>query len=59
MTRGPAAAIAIVLFAAVFPAAAEIAVPRLTGPVVDEAGVLDGGWKTRLSDLARAARAQN
>lgn len=59
MTRGPAAAIAIVLLAAALPAAAEIAVPRLTGPVVDEAGVLDGGWKTRLSDLARAARAQN
>lgn len=59
MTRGPAAAIAIVLLAAALPAAAEIPVPRLAGPVVDEAGVIDGGWKTRLSDLARAARAQN
>ena len=59
MTRGPAAAIAIVLLAAALPAAAEIPVPRLTGPVVDEAGVLDGSWKSRLSDLARAARAQN
>ena len=33
--------------------------PPLTGPVVDEAGVLDAGWETRLGDLARAARAQN
>ena len=41
------------------PAAAENGVPRLTGPVVDEAGLLDAGWRTRLSDLARAARAQN
>ena len=59
MTRGPAAAIAIVLLAAALPATAEIPVPRLTGPVVDEAGVLDAGWRARLSDLARAARAQN
>jgi len=59
VTRGPAAAIAIVLLAAALPATAENPVPRLTGPVVDEAGILDAGWRTRLSDLARAARAQN
>jgi uncharacterized protein len=59
VTRGPAAAIAIALLALAAPAAAEVAVPRLTGPVVDEAGVLDAGWERRLSDLARAARAQN
>jgi len=59
VTRGRAAAIALVLLAASLPAAAENPVPRLTGPVVDEAGLLDAGWRTRLSDLARAARAQN
>jgi uncharacterized protein len=59
VTRGPAAAFALALLAAAFPAAAEIPVPPLTGPVVDEAGALDGAWAKRLSDLSRAARAQN
>jgi uncharacterized protein len=59
VSRGPAAALALFLLSAAFPAAAGIPVPRLSGPVVDEAGVLDGAWERRLSDLSRAARAQN
>ena len=59
MNRGPAAALAILLLASAAPAVAGTAVPRLTGPVMDEAGVLDAGWQRRLSDLARAARAQH
>lgn len=59
MTRGPAAALALLLLATASPAAAEVAVPRLTGPVVDPAGAIDAGWEKRLSDLSRAARAQN
>jgi len=59
VTRGPAAALAMLLLAAAAPAAAEVAVPRLTGPVVDPAGAIDAGWEKRLSDLSRAARAQN
>jgi uncharacterized protein len=59
VTRGPAAALALLLFATASPAAAEVAVPRLTGPVVDPAGAIDAGWEQRLSDLSRAARAQN
>jgi uncharacterized protein len=58
VTRGPAAAVALALLVAASPAAAEIPVPRLSGPVVDQAGVLDAGWVKRLSDLSRAARAQ-
>jgi uncharacterized protein len=59
VNRGPAAALAVALLVSALPASAAPAVPRLTGPVVDEAGVLDAGWARRLSDLARAARAQN
>jgi uncharacterized protein len=59
VNRGPAAAVALVLLVAAFPAAAEIPVPRLTGPVVDQAGVLDAAWERRLGDLSRAARAQH
>jgi uncharacterized protein len=33
-------------------------VPPLTGPVVDTAGVLDAGWRQRLAELARSARAR-
>ncbi len=40
-------------------ARAEVSVPALTGPVVDEAGLLDRGDVARLEALARAARAQN
>ena len=39
-------------------AAAEIAVPPLSGPVVDRAGLLDARSTQRLEGLARAARAQ-
>ena len=59
MTRGPAAALALLLAFAAPPAAAEVAVPRLTGPVVDPAGAIDARWEQRLADLSRAARAQH
>lgn len=59
MTRGHAAALALFLLAAPVCAAGATPVPRLTGPVVDPAGVLDARWEARLSDLSRAARAQN
>jgi uncharacterized protein len=59
VTRGPAAALALLLLVAPLRAAAEIPVPRLTGPVVDPAGAIDARWEQRLSDLSRAARAQN
>ncbi len=59
MNRGPAAALALFLLAAPVCTAAEVPVPRLTGPVVDPAGALDAGWEKRLGDLSRAARAQN
>ncbi|HQR29994.1 MAG TPA: TPM domain-containing protein [Anaeromyxobacteraceae bacterium] len=58
MERGRAAALALLL-AAALPAAAEVPVPRLTGPVVDQAGVLDDRWEQRLGDLSRAARARD
>jgi len=41
------------------PAAAEVPVPPLTGPVVDRAGMLDARWTSRLDALARAARARD
>jgi uncharacterized protein len=46
-----------VLGLAALPAAAELPVPALTGPVVDQAGVLDRRDEDRLSALAGAARA--
>ncbi len=49
---------AALLLAAAAPAAAERAIPPLTGPVVDEAGLLDRQWAERLSSLSRAARAE-
>ncbi len=59
MTRGPVAALALLLLVAPLRAAPEIPVPRLTGPVVDPAGAVDARWEQRLGDLSRAARAQN
>jgi len=38
------------------PARAELAIPRLTGPVVDTAGMLDPNGEARLARLAEAAR---
>ncbi len=57
MARGRLGAVALLL-AAALPAAAERRIPPLTGPVVDEAGLLDAGWERRLADLCRAARAR-
>ena len=57
MARGRLAAAALVL-AAALPAAAERPVPTLTGPVVDQAGMLDARWARQISDLCRAARAR-
>ncbi|MGB8930811.1 MAG: TPM domain-containing protein, partial [Anaeromyxobacteraceae bacterium] len=37
---------------------ASLPVPALTGPVVDEAGLLDGGARRRIEALSRAALAQ-
>jgi uncharacterized protein len=48
-------AAAALLLAAAAPALAERAVPALTGPVVDEAGVLDSRWRGELDALCRAA----
>ena len=59
MTRGPAAALALLFLVAPLGATAEIPVPRLTGPVVDPAAAIDDRWEARLGDLSRAARAQN
>jgi uncharacterized protein len=53
--RGGRIAAAALLIAAAFPALAERAVPALTGPVVDEAGVLDSRWRGELDALCRAA----
>lgn len=50
-------ALALALALAALPAAAETPVPRLTGPVVDEARLLDAGARQRLESLAQAARA--
>jgi len=48
-------AAAVLLLAAAAPALAERAVPALTGPVVDEAGVLDSRWRREIDTLCRAA----
>jgi len=48
---------AALLLAAAGPAAAR-PVPALSGPVVDEAGLLDGGSRARLEELCRAAWSQ-
>ena len=55
MTRRRAAAAALLL-AAALPVAALVPVPPLTGPVVDQAGLLDARWERTISDLCRAAR---
>ncbi len=52
-----AAAVALLALAAA--ARAEAPIPRLTGPVVDTAGILSPGDVRRLSDLARSARARD
>ncbi len=49
---------AAALALAALPAAAELPVPALTGPVVDQAELLDAGWRGRLASLSRAARAR-
>ncbi len=49
---------AAALLALAAAARAEAPVPRLTGPVVDEAGLLSAGDARRLEDLARSARAR-
>jgi len=58
-TRGACWAIAAALLVAL-PAmgTAEVAVPPLTGPVVDTAGLLDAGSVRRLEQLSRAARSE-
>jgi uncharacterized protein len=57
MSRAGIAA-GLLLLAALPAAAEEVPVPRLTGPVVDQARLLDARWTQRLDGLARAARAQ-
>ena len=57
MTAGRLAALCLA-FGVGRPAAADVAVPPLTGPVVDRAGVLDAQWTARLEGLCRAARAE-
>ena len=54
MARGRLAA-AVLLLAAALPAAAERPIPSLTGPVVDEAGVVDARWRAQLDTLCRSA----
>jgi uncharacterized protein len=54
LTRAAAAA----LLALASVAGAEPAIPPLTGPVVDTAGLLSAGDERRLSELARSARAR-
>ncbi len=49
---------AALLLAAAAPAAAERAIPALTGPVVDQVGLLEASWRERLEGLSRAARAR-
>jgi uncharacterized protein len=56
MTRRRVAAAALLL-AAALPVAALVPVPALTGPVVDQAGLLDARWERSLADLCRSARA--
>lgn len=55
---GLAAGLIALAVLAAAPARAEVPVPALTGPVVDLAGLLRGGERQRLEQLARAARAE-
>jgi uncharacterized protein len=59
-TPSKAAGAALAAALALLPAfaIADTRVPPLTGPVVDAAGLLDAGWRQRLSELARSARAR-
>jgi uncharacterized protein len=54
------ARMALALALALLPSlgAAQVRVPPLTGPVVDQAGLLDGAWRERLAALSRSARAR-
>jgi uncharacterized protein len=58
---GPRAAVlsALAALALAGTARADVPVPRLTGPVVDQAGLLPRADASRLERLARAARDQN
>jgi uncharacterized protein len=51
-------AVLAALLVAGAPAAAQVPIPPLTGPVVDTAGALDAGSVRRLEALAQAARGQ-
>lgn len=55
---GAAAALALLLQTLPLPTRAALPVPALTGPVVDQAGLLDAASRRRIEALARAARAQ-
>jgi uncharacterized protein len=59
-TQTMARAATVALAMALFPCAAGAlnAIPPLTGPVVDTAGLLDAGARQRLAGLARSARAR-
>lgn len=61
LARGAAVLVALLAASLAPPAraAAQAAIPPLTGPVVDTAGLLDAGWQRRLADLARSARARD
>jgi uncharacterized protein len=50
--------LAALLLVTALPALASIPIPPLTGPVVDEAGLLDAGSQRRIEALSRAALAQ-
>ncbi|HYG70573.1 MAG TPA: TPM domain-containing protein, partial [Anaeromyxobacteraceae bacterium] len=52
------AALVAALLAAALPAAAQVPIPPLAGPVVDAAGALDAGAVRRLEALSRAAHGQ-
>ncbi len=56
--RGARLAAAALALTAALPALAELPVPRLTGPVVDEAGLLDARSVQALTRLCVAARQQ-
>lgn len=58
MGRARARLAAVVLLLLPLLAEASLPVPELTGPVVDQAGLLDAGSRRRIEALARAAHAQ-
>ncbi len=59
MNRVGAAVLALALVLTPALGSASTAVPRLTGPVVDEAGLLDSRWTRRLDEMSRAARSRD